>query len=227
LSTTPELLPRLLLEPESPARASIIWLHGLGADGHDFEPVAAELQPRLPVPVRFILPHAPILPITINQGQATPAWYDKLDLQHPRNIVWETFRNSATRIHDLIAEENRLGIPTEKILLAGFSQGGALAIETTLRYQIPIAGILALSTYYIGADPDQPTPKAPQPIPVFFGHGTTDLIIPLEVAEASRKTLESLGFQTTWKTYPMPHSVCLEELQDLAAWLVRILAPPA
>lgn len=220
-----DLLPRLILEPSVPPLASVLWLHGLGADGHDFEPVAEEFQASLPVPVRFILPHAPSLPVTLNQGHVMPAWYDMLDLQHPRNIDWNTLRQSAGRIHDLVLEENRRGIPTPRILLAGFSQGGALALETALRYQLPLAGIMALSTYYLGPDPAAaPAPRAAGPLPVFFGHGSQDLIIPLAVAEASRAALQGLGFEVAWKAYPMPHSVCVEELKDLKAWLSPLLS---
>jgi phospholipase/carboxylesterase len=220
-----ELLPRLILEPSVPPLASVLWLHGLGADGHDFEPVAEEFQAGLPVPVRFILPHAPSLPVTLNQGHVMPAWYDMLDLQHPRNIDWDTLRQSAARIHDLVLEENKRGVPTPRILLAGFSQGGALALETALRYQLPLAGIMALSTYYLGPDPAAaPAPRAAGPLPVFFGHGSQDLIIPLAVAEASRTALQNLGFEVAWKTYPMPHSVCVEELQDLRDWLFPLLS---
>ncbi|MFA5241862.1 MAG: alpha/beta fold hydrolase [Sulfuricella sp.] len=204
--------------------SAVIWLHGLGADGHDFAPIVPELglPPRLAV--RFIFPHAPLLPVTINNGYAMPAWYDvrSLDLRQTEDEAG--IRASQQLLEALIRREEARGIPAARIVLAGFSQGGAIALHTGLRYEAPLAGVLALSTYL-------PLPRAlaseASPanagLPVFMAHGTADGVIPAAQGAASRDWLEQHGYTVDWREYPMAHSVCAEEITDIGQWLVRVL----
>ena len=201
--------------------ASIIWLHGLGADGHDFEPIVPELK--LAKPVRFVFPHAPARPVTINQGMRMRAWYDILQLGGgPEDEAG--IRASQRMIEKLISEEKGKGLPAAKIVMAGFSQGGAIALQTALRYPERFAGVLALSTYLplAGSLQSERSP-ANQDIPIFMAHGRYDDIIPLRRAEESRRLLEAAGYRVEWHEYPMPHSVCAEEIADIAAFLARIV----
>lgn len=220
---TDSLLPSVIVEPEAPAEASILWLHGLGADGHDFEPVARMLQPALPVPVRFVLPHAPRIPVTINGGMEMRAWYDMHNLDHPRHVDWESVRTSEAAISRLLKREREQGIPDERLFLAGFSQGGALAVRLGLQRQEPLAGLIVLSSYLLQDGGEAFPVDKKNKIPVFMGHGTEDPIIPYALAEASRNTLRSHGCELQWQDYPMPHSVCQEEIEDLARWLTEQL----
>jgi len=201
--------------------ASIIWLHGLGADGHDFEPIVPELQ--LAKPLRFAFPHAPVRPVTINQGMRMRAWYDILQFGGgPEDEAG--IRASQRLVEELIAKEKKKGLPAEKIVMAGFSQGGAIALQTALRHSERLAGVLALSTYLplAASLPGERSP-ANQDIPIFMAHGRDDDIIPLRRAEESRKLLEAAGYPVEWHEYPMPHSVCAEEIADIAAFLPRIV----
>ena len=201
--------------------ASIIWLHGLGADGHDFEPIVPELQ--LAKPLRFVFPHAPVRPVTINQGMRMRAWYDILQFGGgPEDEAG--IRASQRLVEELIAKEKKKGLPAEKIVMAGFSQGGAIALQTALRHSERLAGVLALSTYLplAASLPGERSP-ANQDIPIFMAHGRDDDIIPLRRAEESRKLLEAAGYPVEWHEYPMPHSVCAEEIADIAAFLARIV----
>ncbi|HXL76399.1 MAG TPA: alpha/beta hydrolase [Burkholderiales bacterium] len=201
--------------------ASIIWLHGLGADGHDFEPIVPELK--LAKPVRFVFPHAPVRPVTINQGMRMRAWYDILQFGGgPEDEAG--IRASQRLAEELIAKEKKRGLPAEKIVMAGFSQGGAIALQTALRYPERLAGALALSTYLPrAASLQSERSPANQGIPIFMAHGSYDDIIPLRRAEESRKLLEAAGYPVEWHEYPMPHSVCAEEIADMAAFLARIV----
>ena len=201
--------------------ASIIWLHGLGADGHDFEPIVPELK--LAKPVRFVFPHAPARPVTINQGMRMRAWYDILQLGGgPEDEAG--IRASQRMIEKLISEEKGKGLPAAQIVMAGFSQGGAIALQTALRYPERLAGVLALSAYLprAGSLQSERSP-ANQDIPIFMAHGRHDDIIPLRRAEESRELLEAAGYPVEWHEYPMPHSVCAEEIADIAAFLARIV----
>ena len=197
-------------------QAAVIWLHGLGADGHDFEPIVPELE--LPEPVRFVFPHAPIRPVTINQGMRMRAWYDIFQFGGgPEDAAG--IRASQKLLEGLIAAEKG-----KKIVLAGFSQGGAIVLQTALRYPERLAGVLALSTYL----PLAPTLEAERSeantdIPIFMGHGQHDEIIPIRRAEASRDALVALGHKVEWHTYPMPHSVCAPEIDDISRFLTRVL----
>jgi phospholipase/carboxylesterase len=209
------------IQTGSKPAASIIWLHGLGADGHDFEPIVPELK--LAKPVRFVFPHAPARPVTINQGMRMRAWYDILQLGGgPEDEAG--IRASQRMIEELISEEKGKGLPAAKIVMAGFSQGGAIALQTALRYPERFAGVLALSTYLplAGSLQSERSP-ANQDIPIFMAHGRYDDIIPLRRAEESRRLLEAAGYRVEWHEYPMPHSVCAEEIADIAAFLARIV----
>jgi phospholipase/carboxylesterase len=209
------------IQTGSKPAASIIWLHGLGADGHDFEPIVPELK--LAKPVRFVFPHAPARPVTINQGMRMRAWYDILQLGGgPEDDAG--IRASQRMIEELISEEKGKGLPAAKIVMAGFSQGGAIALQTALRYPERFAGVLALSTYLplAGSLQSERSP-ANQDIPIFMAHGRYDDIIPLRRAEESRRLLEAAGYRVEWHEYPMPHSVCAEEIADIAAFLARIV----
>ena len=200
---------------------AVIWLHGLGADGHDFEPIVPEL--RLPKPVRFVFPHAPIRPVTINQGMRMRAWYDIFQFGGgPEDEAG--VRASQQVIEKFIDEEKRRGFPPEKIMLAGFSQGGAIVLQTALRYPERLAGVMALSTYVpIASSLAAERSQANHGLPIFMAHGQFDDLIPLERAKRSREMLQKLGYAVTWKDYPMPHAVCAEEIGDMSRFLAGVI----
>jgi phospholipase/carboxylesterase len=200
-------------------QASVIWLHGLGADGHDFEPIVPELE--LATPVRFVFPHAPVRPVTLNQGMRMRAWYDILQLGGgPEDEAG--IRASQKLLEAMIAEEKKRGM--RSIVLAGFSQGGAIVLQTALRHAERLAGVLALSTY-LPLNATLEAERSPQnrDLPIFMAHGQYDDIIPLARAEQSRKVLERLGYPVQWHVYPMPHSVCPEEITAISAFLRSVL----
>ena len=204
-------------------RAAVLWLHGLGADGHDFEPIVPELGLPDAVPVRFVFPHAPVRPVTLNQGMRMRAWYDIFRLGGgPEDEPG--IRASEASLRQLIEKEKGRGIAAGKIVIAGFSQGGAIALQTALRYPERLAGVLALSTY-LPLAPRLAEERAGknQDLPVFMAHGTYDDVIPLQRADDSRRALEKLGYPVEWHAYPMPHSVCPQEIADIAAFLLRVL----
>ena len=200
-------------------QAAVIWLHGLGADGHDFEPIVPELD--LPAPVRFVFPHAPVRPVTINQGMRMRAWYDIFQFGGgPEDEAG--IRASQNIVEGMIAAEKERG--ASKIVLAGFSQGGAIVLHTALRHAGRLAGVMALSTYLpLGATVAAERSPASAGVPIFMAHGQYDDIIPLRRAEQSRQVLEGLGYPVQWRAYPMPHSVCPQEIADISAFLRRIL----
>jgi phospholipase/carboxylesterase len=221
------LLDAIEIETAPVPRASVIWMHGLGADGHDFVPVVPELGlPDRPA-VRFVFPHAPPRPVTIERGMVMRAWYDVFDLGGARGEDEAGVRGSHARIEALIAREKARGIAAAGIVLAGFSQGGAMALHTGLRHPERIAGIMALSCHVPLADTlaAEATP-ANRGLPIFMAHGTHDDLIPLARARRSRDLLLGLGYRVTWREYPMPHSVCPEEISDIGEWLRGILATP-
>ena len=203
--------------------AAVIWLHGLGADGRDFEPIVPELRLPASKPVRFIFPNAPQRPVTINMGMRMPAWYDILQLGG--GVEDEAgIRESQAAIEKLISIQKQQGIPARKIVLAGFSQGGAIALQTSLRQPERLAGVMALSTYLpLGAKLAAERQAINNDLPVFMAHGTFDPMIPMIRAIQSRDALLALGYPVEWREYPMPHSVCPEEIADIAAFLLRIL----
>jgi phospholipase/carboxylesterase len=201
-------------------QAAVIWLHGLGADGHDFEPIVPELG--LARPVRFVFPHAPVRAVTINNGMRMRAWYDIL--QFGGGAEDEAgIRESQRLIENLVEVERTKGIQAGKIVLAGFSQGGAIALQTALRHPERLAGVLALSTYLPLAAKLQEAGAANRATPIFMAHGSFDDIIPLRRAEQSRDLLKQAGYPVEWRVYPMPHSVSAEEIRDIAQFLGRVL----
>ena len=223
--TPPGTLPCLAINPGDPPQASIIWLHGLGADGHDFEDIVPLLQSRMNLPTRFIFPHAPQRPITINGGYVMRAWYDIAAFDFSQGEDAEGIHASAQQLDTLIQREIYNGIPAQRIVLAGFSQGGAIALHAGLRYPQRLAGILALSTYIpLAATLTPERNPANRGIPIFMAHGDEDAVIPLAHALASKQLLQELGYVVEWHGYHMPHSLCNEEVDDIAAWLARILA---
>ena len=218
-----QLLETIEIETGSQPDAAVIWLHGLGADGHDFEPIVPELQLPQRLSIRFIFPHAPVRPVTLNQGMRMRAWYDILQLGGGREDE-PGIRASQKAVEDLIAREGSRGIAARRIVLAGFSQVGAIVLQTSLRYPERLAGTLALSTYLPLAGTLAAERSAlNQDLPIFMAHGSQDPIIPLDRARFSRDALAALGYPVQWREYPMPHSVCLEELADIATWLTQVL----
>jgi len=218
-----DLLPCVELGADD-AEYSIIWLHGLGANGHDFEPIVPELN-LAEEKIRFIFPHAPLQPVTINGGVVMPAWYDIISPQLEHLEDESGIRRSQQHIEALIQRENTRGIATEKIIIAGFSQGGAIALHTGLRYPQRLAGILALSTYLpLVQTVRQEASEINQALPIFMAHGSHDPIVPLRLGDDSRHYLEQFGYQPEWKTYFMEHSVCPDEISDISQWLYKVLA---
>jgi phospholipase/carboxylesterase len=204
-------------------RLAVLWLHGLGADGHDFEPIVPELGLRFPV--RFVFPHAPVRPVTINGGMQMRAWYDILGFDRRAKEDAAGIRASAAAIAELIDREIERGMSSDRIVLAGFSQGGAIALHTALRETRPLAGVLALSTYLpLAATVASERSAANAGLPIFIAHGTDDPVLPLELGETSRRALEALGYAVDWHAYPMVHSVCMEEVSAIGAWLAALPA---
>ena len=205
--------------------ASIIVLHGLGADGNDFVPIAEELDLRAIGPVRFVFPHAPTMPVTINSGYVMRAWYDILGTDLARREDEAGLRRSQALVEGLIARERRRGVESMRIVLAGFSQGCAMTLLTGLRAAERLAGLVGLSGYLPLADKlaAERTPINAD-LPIFLAHGRQDPVIPIDRAIASRDVLTALGHPVEWHEYPMPHSVCAEEIRDLQRWLLRVLA---
>lgn len=225
-----ELLPAIELETAPDPAYCVIWMHGLGADGSDFVPVVPELglDPRPGMPgVRFLFPHAPAMPVTCNNGYVMPAWYDIYSLDEAGRRADEAgIRKSREAIRALIARENARGIPSARIVLAGFSQGGAIAYTTALTHPEPLAGIVALSTYIPSTDMiDAEAEAANAATPVFAAHGTDDDIVPVALGLLARDYLLARAQPVTWHTYPMPHSVCLEEIAAIGEWLQARFVP--
>lgn len=219
------VLPAVELETGAQPRHAVIWLHGLGADGHDFEPVVEAFdQARLP-PTRFVFPHAPQRPVTINGGYVMRAWYDIVSLdfaerrEDPAGVL-----ESAQQLEALIARENARGIPDERIVLAGFSQGGAVALHTALRHPRRLAGVLALSTYLPLADTlSAEAHPANRETPIFMAHGQGDPVIPYAFAERSFAQLRDAGYAIGWHAYFAEHGLVLEEVRDIEQWLTDVL----
>ena len=217
------MLESLEIETGTQPVASIIWLHGLGADGNDFAPIVPELE--LPdMAIRFVFPHAPMQPVTINGGMVMRAWYDISD-QAIRREDEKGVRASQAEVEALIAREQSRGVAAKRIVLAGFSQGGAIVLQAGLRHAEKLAGIMALSTYVPLADlTAAEIAGRDRSLPIFMAHGLGDGVIPVSRARSSRELLEGLGYQVEWHDYPMPHSVCAEEIVDISAWLRKVLA---
>jgi phospholipase/carboxylesterase len=218
------VLATLELETGRPATASVIWLHGLGADGHDFEPIVPELDLPDGLAVRFVFPHAPMQAVTINGGAVMRAWYDVYALEGQRREDDAGVRASQAKIEELIAHEKARGVPARHLVLAGFSQGGAIALQTGLRHGEPLAGIMALSTYLpVASTLAAEASVANRSVAIFMGHGLDDPLIPIERAQVSRRQLAAASYAVEWHEYPMAHAVCMEEIADISAWLRRVL----
>ncbi len=215
------------IEPTGSVRSSVIWMHGLGADAHDFEPIVPELRLPEALGVRFVFPNAPIRPVTINNGMRMRAWYDVLSFDLPRQEDPDGVYASERATYALLEREKQRGVSADRIVLAGFSQGGAMALHTGLRYPERLAGILALSCYLpLASRLNSERRPANQATPIFMAHGDYDAVIPMRYGQQSAATLEGLGYPVEWSDYGMGHEVCFQEIRDIAAWLQRVLAAP-
>ncbi|HWH74784.1 MAG TPA: alpha/beta hydrolase [Methylibium sp.] len=205
--------------------ASIVWLHGLGADGHDFAPLARELDLGAVGPVRYVFPHAPMMPVTINGGYVMRAWYDILGADLVRREDEPSLRASQRLVEALLARESARGIASRRIVLAGFSQGCAMTLLAGLRHPERLAGLMGLSGYLpLAATTAAERHPANADVPLFLAHGRGDGVVPIERATSSRDLLAGLGYAVEWHEYPMAHSVCPAEIDDIQAWLLKVLA---
>jgi len=217
------LLETLEIETAPSPRAAVIWMHGLGADGHDFAGIEREVTPP-GAAVRYVYPHAPMMPVTINNGYVMRAWYDVFGVAGERREDEAGVRASQERIERLIAREKARGIPARAIVLAGFSQGGAMALHTGLRHPERLAGVMALSCFLpVARAVATEASTANRDVSLFIAHGIADDLIPVARARAARDTLLGLGYEVEWHEYPMAHSLCPQEIEDIAAWLQRTL----
>jgi len=220
---TLHILPHITKETSATPTASIIWLHGLGADGHDFEPIVDELNLPNDLAIRFIFPHAPAIPVSLNDGYIMPAWYDikrqDLGVEHDSEGVHQ----SAKRIQMLIDQEIMRGISAHRIVLAGFSQGAAMSLYVGLRQTEALGGIMVLSGYQLLPEEATTIEQAAQKTPVFIGHGTSDPVVDIKLGKQAYQALISQGITATWHDYPMEHSVCPDEVADIRNWLVSLL----
>ena len=206
---------------------SVIWLHGLGADGHDFEAIVPELRLPETLPLRFVFPNAPVRPVTINDGMTMRAWYDILSLEHQGPVDEDGIRDSAAKLETLISREQQRGIETANIVVAGFSQGGAIAMHTALRSTRKLAGLMALSSYlplhsYFQAEVIDDPGAGDKALPIFMAHGTFDPVLPRQLGRDSADLLQASGFEIEWHEYPMAHAVCAEEIADIRNWLLPL-----
>ncbi len=221
---TGQLLSCVEVEPSKPANATVIWLHGLGADGHDFEPVVPALKLPESLPIRFVFPNAPHQPVTVNGGMVMPAWYDILEMSIERKIDVDGLLKSVQQIDALIQREIDRGIASDRIVLAGFSQGGAVAYHAALCYPKPLAGLMTLSTYMATAELiEQQRSDINRNIPVVIHHGTADDVVPISLGTQATEKLQQLGYQPQWHSWPIDHGLCLEEVESIGEWLVRTL----
>jgi len=218
--TTQQSAEDVVLDPPTAPDAAVIWLHGLGADGFDFVPLVEELRLPPTMAVRFIFPHARPRPVTINNGFVMRAWYDITSLGPDRVEDEAGIRQSAEVVRGYIEKENARGIASERIVIAGFSQGGAIAFQAALRYPQRLGGVMALSTYLpLRETLTKEATPANRDVPILICHGVRDPMVPAALGTASRDLLQSLGYPVEWKTYPMEHSVCMEEVLDISKWL--------
>jgi phospholipase/carboxylesterase len=212
------------VEPRAAADATVLLMHGLGADGHDFESLVPELRLPASPKVRWVFPHAPVRPVTINGGLRMRAWYDIVAIDRRAPEDEDGIRESAEAVFGLVRRERERGIAADRIVLAGFSQGGAMALFAGLRWPERLAGVVALSAYLpLAARIEKEAHPANAAASVFMAHGTFDPVVPLPLGEGSRDLLRSRGLDVEWHTYPMPHSVCADEARDLRGWLLRAL----
>jgi len=208
-------------------RGSVIWLHGLGADGHDFEPIVPELRLPQSLALRFVFPHAPLRPVTINAGMSMHAWYDIISLDRDGPVDEAGVRQSGKILDALIRREQQRGIDARRIVVAGFSQGGAIALYSALRFPERLAGLMALSTYlplhgYFAAEVVDNAATGNKDLPIFMAHGSFDPVLPMHLGRASADLLIKYGFDVEWHDYPMAHAVCGEEIEAIRHWLVGV-----
>ena len=223
-TSEPGLLQCEVLETADTCEYSVIWLHGLGADGHDFVPIVPELKLGDEHGVRFIFPHAPVIPVTINGNMRMRAWYDIRSLSMSRDQDVEGISRAATQTADLIRSEQSKGVPASRIFLVGFSQGGAIALYVGLRYPQRLAGIVALSAYQLLAKKlETERSDANLDVPVFMAHGIQDPVVPFSAGESSAKQIAALDYPLTWQSYNMQHNVCMEEIEAVSAWIAEII----
>lgn len=215
-----DYLPCVEVEPQKTADAAIIWLHGLGADGHDFEPIVQEMGLPDELAIRFIFPHAPSMPVTINNGMVMPAWYDILDMSIEKKVDEKQLLVSSQSISALIDREIASGIDSKRILVAGFSQGGAVAYHTALTYPEPLAGLIAMSAYLATSESIESGIKN-KSTPIQIYHGTMDPVVPEALGKIAYNTLKMLDFSVSYKTYPMQHGVCPEEVYDISIFIQK------
>jgi phospholipase/carboxylesterase len=217
-----EYFPCVELNPGAKATASVIWLHGLGANGHDFVPLVPELKLPEEKAVRFVFPHAPKIPVTINNGYVMPAWFDVMQLGNERSFNAAQLAAAAAGVHRLVDREIERGVEARNIVLAGFSQGGAVCFQAALSYDKPLAGFMALSTWFPTADTVEVHPANAQ-LPILLCHGTQDNVLPLQMAQNAKRHLEGLGLHPDFRTYSMAHTVCPEQVRDLSEFLLAHL----
>ena len=215
----------IIIEPTSTANASVIWLHGLGADGHDFEPIVPMLG-AVTKYTRFVFPNAPTRPVTINNGMVMRAWYDITSMEIKRRVDSVGVRDSEVTLQRLVHAELEKGVPISRIVLAGFSQGGAVVLHTSVRYPSRLAGVMALSTYVpLPELTDVEAHPANKDIPIFMAHGTFDPVIQLQLAQGSRQHLAELGYHVDWHASPIEHAISPAEIGDIAGWLAEVIPP--
>lgn len=217
-----QLLPHVEVETKDNPNATVIWLHGLGADGHDFEPIVEQLDLPDDAAIRFIFPHAPTLAVTVNNGMIMPAWYDILEMSIEREVDETQLKQSSAAIVDFINNEMARGIANERIIIAGFSQGGAVAFEAALSFPQKLAGLLALSTYFATKDSVEFN-QVNHDLPIAIHHGDYDPVVPLSLSNVSYELLSSKGYPVELKTYPMEHSVCSQQISDISHWFITTL----
>jgi len=214
----PSYLTCVEIEPSTPATASVLWLHGLGADGHDFEPIVPELRLPRDAGVRFVFPNAPVIPVTINGGMVMPAWYDILAMDVGREVDERQLLQSAAAVSALVGREIERGIDSRRIVIAGFSQGGAVAYQLALSDPRPLAGLLVLSAYFPTARTIRLHP-ANRELPILVCHGSLDPVVPEELGHQAHQTLLAMGYAAGYRTYPIGHNVSAEEIDDVSRWL--------
>lgn len=216
------LLPAIETETRTNPKTSVIWLHGLGADGNDFAPIVPELALPDDLGVRFIFPHAPAIAVTVNGGFVMPAWYDILEMEIDRKVDTKGLIESSNQIKKFVEREQARGIDSKKIVIAGFSQGGAVAYHLALGYDKPLAGLLAMSTYFATPDIVQYN-DANRSMSIEIQHGTFDPVVPESLSQKAISELIAKGYAPEYKSYPMEHAVCPEQIADISTWLQKVL----
>lgn len=216
------LLPAIEFDTTPTPDSAVIWLHGLGADGHDFAPIVPQLNLPEKLGIRFIFPHAPRIPVTINGGYVMPAWYDILEMEIDRQVDNVQLLASAKAVSGFIEDQTERGIDSKRIIVAGFSQGGAVAYQACLSSTLPLAGLLTMSTYFATSD-SITLAEANRQIPIEIHHGSFDPVVPEHLGQKAHRFLTDNGYRARYRTYPMEHSVCPQQIRDIASWITSIL----